>query len=90
MENKEKKSVSPLAITVTVPIGIAPSDSGDYVAQVVKKKHNILIVPYTIAAIKNAVIQGEREKKKLRKVQLILSQKSSPAELSFEWAAKKS
>jgi len=82
---KENKRVKPfLLVAIDIPAGMVPSASGDYVAQVVRKKYNIMIVPYTITAIKNAAIQGEKEKKKLRKVQLSFYQKSSPAELSFE------
>jgi len=88
MENKEKKSVSPLAITVTIPIGIAPFNSGDYVARVVKKKYNILIVPYTVDAIKNTAMRNQKEEK-LIEVHLTFSPKSSPARLSFKWASIK-
>jgi hypothetical protein len=89
MENKNiKTSLPPLVFTVNIPAVIASFDSGDYVARVVKEKQNILIVPYTIDAIKNATVRNQKEKR-LAEVQLTFSQKSQPAKLSFKWVSKK-
>lgn len=88
MEDRNKNAGSILVFAVTVPFAIAPSGSGNYVARVVKKKHNILIVPCTIEAINNAAVRNQKEKR-LTEVTLTFSPKSSPAKLTFKWASIK-
>lgn len=84
-----KGSVSndPIVLNVKIPATIDRSEVGDYVAKVIKKNDNILIVPDTIEAITNAST-NDRGGRRLEAVQLTFSPKSSPAKLSFKWADK--
>jgi len=89
MENRNKNvNPRPLVFTVNMPAVIAPSDSGEYVARMLKKEYNTVIVPYTIEAITKRAVLNQKEKQ-LAEVQLSFSPKSSPAKLSFKWISKK-
>ncbi|MFH1645591.1 MAG: hypothetical protein ABIB11_04130 [Candidatus Omnitrophota bacterium] len=88
MENKYRKiSSPPLVFTVKMAASIVPYDSGDYVAMVVKKKYNTIIVPYTVEAITRAAVRNQKEKR-LTEVTLTFSPKSSPAKLTFVWVSR--
>lgn len=80
-------SFSPLVFAVKMAAAITPSDSGDYVARVLKKKYNTVIVPYTIEAIKRAAVANQKEKR-LTAVTLTFSPKSLPAKLTFVWIGR--
>lgn len=88
MEERNDSASSGLVFTVDIPASIVASETGVFVARLSKKKHNIVLVPHTINAIKNAAVRYQKEKR-LAAVQLTFDPVSLPAKLFFKWIRKK-
>lgn len=70
-------------IVVGIPIGTAPSATGDYVLHEVKEKYpSILVAVTTGSTISFVAVQAKKEKLRLKDVKLHLG---FPPSIDFEW-----
>ena len=88
-ENLLKKLEQPdnPVIVVGIPVGTAPSATGDYVLHEVQEKYPSIMVSGTAGStISFVAVQAEKEKMALKNVKLHLG---LPPSLDFEWEKDK-